>query len=166
MEAIMKDEVCCPEFDPAPWDGKTHTWNDKPFLVATVPQIFHMPIPGIYGKTIGKLWDTAKAHGVDYPDPKDFLLLAYDPSPWKSELYLAVTEEKQGMNTIRMNGEFLSKVFDGPYSAVPTYIAEFEEFARNRHKTLGRYYFYYTTCPKCAKKYGHNYIVAFGEVIG
>lgn len=27
-----------------------------------------------------------------------------------------------------------------------------------------KYYFYYTTCPKCARKYGHNYIVAFAEV--
>lgn len=26
------------------------------------------------------------------------------------------------------------------------------------------YYFYYTTCPKCAKKYGHNYIIAFVEI--
>ena len=38
-------------------------------------------------------------------------------------------------------------------------------------KTIGRMwkktkkiYFYYTTCPKCAKKYGHNYIVSFAEV--
>lgn len=25
-------------------------------------------------------------------------------------------------------------------------------------------YFHYTTCPKCAKKYGHNYVVLFTEV--
>ena len=31
-------------------------------------------------------------------------------------------------------------------------------------KKAGKYYFYYTSCPKCAKKYGHNYIVAFAEV--
>ena len=25
-------------------------------------------------------------------------------------------------------------------------------------------YFYYTTCPKCAKKHGHNYVVGFAQV--
>jgi hypothetical protein len=25
------------------------------------------------------------------------------------------------------------------------------------------YFFYYTTCPKCAKKHGHNYTVAFAK---
>jgi len=25
-------------------------------------------------------------------------------------------------------------------------------------------FFYYTTCPKCAKHYGKNYVVAFAEV--
>jgi len=25
-------------------------------------------------------------------------------------------------------------------------------------------YFYYTTCPKCAKKYGKNYVVLLAQV--
>jgi len=25
-------------------------------------------------------------------------------------------------------------------------------------------YFFYTTCPKCAKKYGKNYVVILAEV--
>jgi hypothetical protein len=66
------------------------------------------------------------------------------------------------MNTIRMNGESFQG-FRWPYSAFPRYIAEFEEFARNRHKTLGMVLIYYRHAPKCAKKYGHNYIVAFGK---
>jgi len=31
-------------------------------------------------------------------------------------------------------------------------------------KMAEKYYFYFTTCPKCAQKYGHNYIVAFAQV--
>lgn len=27
-----------------------------------------------------------------------------------------------------------------------------------------KYYFHYTSCPKCAKIYGHNYVVAFAKV--
>jgi hypothetical protein len=31
-------------------------------------------------------------------------------------------------------------------------------------KSVKNYYFYYTTCPKCARKYGHNYVVVLAEV--
>ncbi|MGE5758418.1 MAG: hydrolase [Sideroxydans sp.] len=29
---------------------------------------------------------------------------------------------------------------------------------------MRKLYFYYTTCPKCAKKYGKNYVVILAEV--
>jgi len=31
-------------------------------------------------------------------------------------------------------------------------------------KRLRKMYLYYTTCPKCAKKYGKNYIVILAEI--
>jgi hypothetical protein len=33
-----------------------------------------------------------------------------------------------------------------------------------RGRTLERLYFGYTTCPKCAKAYGKNYVVLFAKV--
>ena len=39
-----------------------------------------------------------------------------------------------------------------------------ERFVESRgFRTLKSYYFY-TTCPKCAKEYGKNYVVAVSEV--
>ena len=122
-----------------------------------------MPIPGLYGRAINRLWSDAKKNDIA-PDEKDFLLLAYDPSPWRSELYLSVTKEMKGLNVVRLSGRFISKVFDGPYADAPKYMKELDDYAQGQKKKLGRYYFYHTTCPKCAKKYGHNYIVVFGEV--
>ena len=29
---------------------------------------------------------------------------------------------------------------------------------------MRKLYFFYTTCPKCIKHYGKNYVVAFAEV--
>jgi hypothetical protein len=55
-------------------------------------------------------------------------------------------------------------VFDGPYNHVPKYLKEFHKYLALIEKKPKKIYFYYTTCPKCAKKYGHNYIVAFAEV--
>ena len=29
---------------------------------------------------------------------------------------------------------------------------------------IGKWYMWYTTCPKCAKKYGKNYVVIVGQI--
>ncbi len=160
----MNDEICCPRFDPTPWEGIIHNWDDKPFLTASVPQIFHMPIPGIYGKKITSLWDEAKRLGIA-PEENDFLMLSQDPSPWKSTLMLSVTGTKPDAPIVKLSGRFISKTYDGPYSGIPGYLADFEEYAHERRMHIGDVYFYYTTCPKCAKKYGHNYIVLFGKIV-
>ena len=157
------DEECCPPFDLQPWQHKTHTWKEKRFIKDTVPEFFHTPLPWMVKKVMMRMWGKAQAAEAA-PDMKDFLLLAYDPSPWKGEFYLSVTEEVSEAENVRLSGTFISKIFDGPYNRIPKYIKEMEQYLRGLGKESKKYYFYYTTCPKCAKKYGHNYIVAFSEV--
>jgi len=154
--------ACCPRFDSTPWDGSTHQWEDKLFIKDSIRQIFHIPMPSSITRTIQRMW--AKATKVNANlDAKDFLLLAYDPSPWKCEYYMAVAKEVPEADNVKISGTFFSKVFDGPYSAVPKWIKEMEEVLHSQGKKSKKYYFYYTTCPKCAKLYGHNYVVAFAE---
>ena len=38
-----------------------------------------------------------------------------------------------------------------------TYVAE-------KKREIKKLYFFYTTCPKCAKKYGKNYVVILMQV--
>jgi len=164
----MKDPAqvstgCCPPFDPALWDSKEITWKDKLFIRDTMGQFLHMPLPGAFAKTVGRMWKKIEDTGAK-PDDKDFLMLAFDPSPWKSELYINVTREVPGAENIRLSGTYLVRVFDGPYSAVPKWVAEMEKYAGQKGKTIKKQYFYYTTCPKCARVYGRNYVVAFAEV--
>jgi effector-binding domain-containing protein len=160
----MNDDVCCPVFDPKPWDKTMHTWSEKVFLKTTVAQVFHMPLPGIYGKTITKLWEDAQKNGIA-PEQNDFLLLSHDCSPWKQELFLSVTADKPGLPTVKMSGKYLSMAFDGPYQDAPKFLERLLAYAEQEKLSVGTIYFYYTTCPKCAKKYGHNYIVLFAEVL-
>jgi len=61
-------------------------------------------------------------------------------------------------------------------SAVPETTSDYEESpeqeapkdeaapAKPKGRTLKRVLFGYTTCPGCAKVYGHNYVVLFAEV--
>lgn len=159
----QEPNVCCPPFDTTLWDDKTSIWEDKLFIKDTIPQIFHMPLPGKMNKTITSMWNKAIQSSAN-PELNEFLLLAYDPSPWKSEFYMSVTKEVEDAENVKLSGRFLSKVFDGPYNAVPKWISEMEEYVASKGYKTKKYYFYYTTCPKCAKIHGHNYVVAFSEV--
>lgn len=154
---------CCPKFDTIPWDEKTHQWQEKLFIKDSIPQLFHIPLPWTINQTMERMWNKAQeAQAV--PDLKDFLILAYDPSPWKSEFYLAVAKEVPGTENVKLTGTFLSKVFDGPYQNVPQWIKDMDTYVATKGKTTQKYYFYFTTCPKCAKIHGHNYVVAFAQV--
>ncbi|MCW1949207.1 MAG: hypothetical protein KIH89_002035 [Candidatus Shapirobacteria bacterium] len=153
--------ICCPEFDIKYWDNKTHVWQDKLFLKDEVKQIIHLPLN--MGKVITRMWqkvDKAQAG----PDTKDFLILAYDPSPWKSELYMTVTKNIPNANIAKVNGTFISKVFDGHYQSVPQWIQQMDKFLADQNQKAIKYYFHYAYCPKCAKKYGHNYCTAFAQI--
>lgn len=66
------------------------------------------------------------------------------------------------MTTI--SGMFLTKVFEGPYKNVGEWMKEMREYVLQKDKELKMMYAYYTTCPKCAKKYGKNYVVLLAQV--
>lgn len=163
MDNQNTNQPCCPKFDPTPWDGITHNWQDKLFIKKTIPVFFHIPLPSLINKAMCGAWDAAKAAGAA-PELKDYLCIITDPTPFKSEFYTAVTKEVPGEENVKLTGTFMSKVFDGPYSAVPKWIKEFDQILAQQNKKAIRYYFYYTTCPKCAKIYGHNYAVAFAQI--
>jgi hypothetical protein len=152
---------CCPPFDPEIWDDKVSDWKNKPFIQDSVRQFFHIPLN--MGQVVTRMWSVIEQAGAA-PDNKDFLMLAYDPSPWKSVLSMTVTREIPGARNVKLSGTFMSRVFDGPYAAAPRWFKEMEGYVQSKGKKAVKQYFYYTTCPKCAKKYGHNYVVAFAQV--
>lgn len=161
----MENNICCPKFNPEPWEGTTHDWNDKPFLTATMPVIFHIPLPWVINKTIRRLWERAQEYSIA-ADVNDFLMLCQDPSPWKSRFFLAVTGGHPDVDDdiVRISGKFISKVFDGPYKDMPKYINEINDWLSAEGKVAKEFFFYCTTCPKCAPIHGHNYIVIFARV--
>lgn len=154
-------DVCCPEFDPAQWDEKIHVWKDKLFLQDEVRQFMHIPfnMSSVVKRMFKKIEEADAA-----PEPQKFLLLAYDPSPWKSELYMTITKPVPNGKTTKLPGTYISKVYDGPYDHVPRWIKNMDAYlALDKQKAL-KYYFHFAYCPKCMKKYGHNYCIVFAKV--
>jgi hypothetical protein len=163
MSNLEADTQCCPRFDPEPWQEKELIWNERSFIRETVPQFMHIPLPGTFGKAVGRMWKKIEEAQAK-PDTKDFIMLSTESSPWKGEIYITTTKEVPGAENVRLSGTYFTKVFDGPYNDVPKWIKAMTPYLIQKGKSVRKYYFYYTTCPKCAKKYGHNYVIAFAEV--
>jgi len=154
----MNADQCCPKFDPAPWDGKTFTWKDKRFIKDRVFTVMYMPMN--FGSVIRRLDAAVRAAGAVMPDNMG---LSDHTSKWSMDLYLAVDREIPGANNVTLSGEFLSKVYEGPFKDTGKWCKDFEAFAAGRSATVKKMYMWYTTCPKCAKKYGRNYVVILGQ---
>ncbi len=147
---------CCPRFNPEDWDQQELHFKDKLFVKATTRSFFHIPINmgRVFPKTFKEL-EQANAMDMD-----DFAVLSYDISPWKGEHYFAVTKEVPGLENVRLSGDYLTHVFEGPYKNAREWYGEMKEYVEEKGKKPEKIYFFYTTCPKCAKEYGENYVVA------
>ena len=155
----MESSECCPKFNPKPWDGKLLSWKDKKFIKGRVFTLFFIPIN--FGGVITRLMkmaDDAKAGTVDN------LCLSEHTSKWNMDIYLAVDKEVPGAENVKLSGKFLSKVYEGDFKETGAWCKDFEAYARKKGHEIKKWYMWYTTCPKCAKKYGKNYTVIIGEL--
>ncbi len=69
-----------------------------------------------------------------------------------------------GARMTRLSGTFLTKVFEGPYRDAGRWVREMETFVRDRGRQMEKVYFFYATCPKCAKRFGKNQVVLVAQV--
>lgn len=152
---------CCPVPNIKDWEEATVTWKEKKFIKDTTFNVFHIPLN--MGQVIGRSWKKIKAAKAETPT-NEWLMLSYDPSLWKGEHYFAVTKEVPDAENVTISGTFLTKVFEGEYKEAGNWEKEMEEYVRSKKKDLKKLYFFYTTCPKCAKHYGKNYTIAFAQV--
>jgi len=150
----MDQDCCCPPFDPAGWDGKIFQWQNKRFLHARVFSLFYVPLN--FGGVMKTLGQQVRRAGGLIPDN---LCLSDHTSKWNMDVYLAVDKEIPGADNVTMSGSFLTKVYEGPFKETGRWCRDFAAYAQSRNLALRKMYMWYTTCPKCAKKYGKNYVV-------
>jgi len=155
----MDAEVCCPKFEPEPWDGKTHTWTDKQFIKDRVFTLFYIPMN--FGGVMRRLDKKVRQAGGAMPEN---LCLADHTSKWNMDVYLAVDREIPEADNVTLSGEFYSKVYEGPYRETRKWCDDFGAHVKDNGLAIEKWRMWYTTCPKCAKKHGKNYVVIVGQV--
>ena len=150
---------CCPKFNPISWDDITLVWENKKFIKDKVFTFFYMPMN--FGVVMKRLDLKVTATGATMPD---WLCLSDHSSKWNMDLYLAVDKEVAGADNTTLSGKFYSKVYEGPFKDTGKWCNDFESIVKTKGMTIKKWYMWYTTCPKCAKKYGKNYVVVIGQV--
>ena len=155
-----KETGCCPKFDPTAWEEKLFEIEELPMVRATGRNFLHIPLD--IGKVMTRTQQAIRQAGKEVQD--NYLILSRDLSPWKSEHLFLTTGKVEGMDNQSFGGLFLTKVYGGGFNEIPKWIAESEAFAQSQGFKAKSHYCFYTTCPKCAKRYGHNYVVVLTEV--
>ena len=150
---------CCPRFNPEPWDEKEVNWQDKLFIKDHVRSFLHIPLG--FGKMMVRNMERIKEAGALAPEPLMFL---DEKSLWGADIYIAVSKEVPGVETERISGTFLSKVFEGPYKDASRWAKQMKDYVQSKGRQIKKMYFFYTTCPSCAKVYGKNYTVILAKV--
>lgn len=153
----MKEE-CCPKFNPKPWDGKIVEWKNKKFIQDKVFTIFYVPLN--YGSVMKRIMtktESAKAKCVDY------MVLSEHTSKWNINVYAAVDKKVPNAKNLTLSGKFLSKVYEGDFKKTGEWSKDFESYIKSKKFKMKKMYMWYTTCPKCAKKWGKNYVVFFAQ---
>lgn len=150
---------CCPRFNREPWDDKVITWKDKRFVKDHVTSIFHIPLN--YGAVMTRNDNTIRAAGAR---TESCVVLTDENSLWGADVYFEVSKDLPNAKMTTLSGTFLSRVFEGPYRDIKIWVDEMKAYVSKKGKKYRKMYFYYTTCPKCAKKYGKNYVVILAEV--
>jgi len=158
-EKKKSETGCCPRFNPKPWDNKEFKWNDKMFIKDRITSFFHIPLN--FGAVIQR--NLEKMEKVNALSP-EWLALNDENSLWGSDIYFAVTTKVPDAKNVKFTGTYLSKVFEGPFQNTGKWAEQMNGYVEAKGKKIKKLFYYYTTCPKCAKHYGKNYVVLIAKV--
>lgn len=154
-----REPECCPRFDPSPWEDQVFEWTNKKFIKGKVFTLFFIPVN--FGQAMRKLDKKVSAVKGHVPDN---MCLSLHTSKWNMDVYLAVDSVVPEAENITLSGKYYSKVYEGAFKETGNWCNDYEAKARSKGLVTKKMYMWYTTCPKCAKKFGENYVVIISEI--
>lgn len=152
---------CCAVPNIGDWQDQEFTFHNKPFIRMHTRSFMFVPLN--MNKIMKALNEAATAANALMP-PEQAMILSHDLSSWKAEQLYAVSKPIEGMDNVSLDGTFLTKVFEGPYQNAKHWYGSMQVMAKDRSAEIQATYFFYTTCPKCAKHYGNNYTIGLAKV--
>lgn len=152
---------CCAVPNIKDWNNKQLELSNQRFIRMHTKSFLYIPLN--MAKIMKELHQVASTANATLP-PEQAMILSRDISPWQAEQLYSVTKPIEGQDNVVLNGIYLTKVFEGPYKNAKNWYKQMVAYTEEQGKTIKIIYFFYTTCPKCAKHYGKNYVIGLAEV--
>lgn len=152
---------CCPVPNIQVWDKNRIIFDNKPFVRMYTKNFMHVPIN--MSSIMTKLHNLVHDNKAEL-SAEQAMILSRDISPWKAEQLYAVSKPIDGADNVNLSGMFLTKVFEGPFEDVKKWYDKTIKYVKSKGYETKKIYFFYTTCPKCARHYGKNYVIALAEI--
>ena len=156
----INETGCCAVPNIAAWKDKEVTITNQQFIRMHTRSFLYMPLN--MSSVMTKIQKAAEDAGATMP-PQEAMTLSRELSPWKAEQLYAVSKPVDGADNVTISGTFLTQVFDGPFKDAQKWYNALMEFAKTKGKEVETVYMFYTTCPNCAKHYGHNYVIGMAQ---
>lgn len=152
---------CCalPSLDG--WDRAIVDLSDQHFIRMHTRSVLYMPLN--MAKTMTALQHLAAESGSETP-PEHALILSHDLSPWRAEQLYAVSRPVEGADNVVFRGTFATRVYEGPYGEARAWVGDITDYVNGLGRSPQEIYFFYPTCPACAKHYGKNYVIALARL--
>lgn len=150
---------CCPEFNPNDWQDKILDWDNKLFIKENVFTLFYIPIN--FGGTMKKLDKLATKSNAKVLDN---ICLSDHTSKWKMEVLLAVDKKIENAQNIELSGKYYCRIYEGNFKETGNWCKDYEAIKAAKGYKANKLFMWYTTCPKCAKKYGKNYVGIISKI--
>lgn len=157
----VNETDCCAVPNVAEWDEREVTFDNKQFIRMYTRSFMYMPLN--MSSVMTKLQKAAADADAAMP-PKQVMTLSRELSPWRAEQLYAVARPIEGAENVALSGKFLTKVFEGPFKDAGQWYKSLQDYAATKGKPADKVYFFYTTCPKCAKHYGKNYLIGLVDI--
>ena len=157
----VNETGCCAVPDVEAWDRRIVHFGDKRFIRMCTRSMLYVPLnmPAV----MEALQSAAEGAGAAMP-PREAMCMSRDLSPWKAEHLYAVAAPVEGVENEIISADFATMVFDGPFRDAKEWIAAVRSFAEESGRAPRDVYLFYTTCPRCAQHYGHNFVVALARL--
>jgi hypothetical protein len=151
---------CCPVFHPEDYENKLFDFSSHQFIKAQSKSIMYVPmnLDKVMTKTQG---DIVAAH-QNFEDR--YLIISQDVTPFKCDHYFIVKGEVPHYPIQKIEGLYYTKVYDGSYNNISKWMKDLDGILHTKGRKINEVFAFYSTCPKCAEVYKHNYVVLMAKV--
>mmetsp|Transcript_9488 Transcript_9488/g.19722 ORF Transcript_9488/g.19722 Transcript_9488/m.19722 type:complete len:219 (+) Transcript_9488:249-905(+) len=153
------------QFDVNNYENVKHKWENKAFVVKTMPAFFGATRQHLLGKIVHR--NRAKLAQTGCWDPEG-LVLTEGTTPFRSKVYFAIKNDEEtpkGMKVELLSGTWLSRVFVGEEKHLAKWTEQvLKSTASQRKEGNNQCFAYYPTSTKLSLPEGHTVVALFVKI--